>query len=342
MGAGASTKTKQGGTAPAPADEKTSAGTAPTTTTTQAAEPKAVAAAEPREPAKLIDGKALADARVAEVKREVDALAAAGAPAPCLAVVLLGDSPAALSYIKRKQDVARTCGVVVRLEQLPEAATHEEVVGKIQELNGEEQVHGIIVEMPLPAHLDAKAVTAAVAHSKDVDGLSPTHMGTVALNGHEPVFCPCTPMGCLHLIKSVGVPLRGREAVVVGASNIVGIPMALLLMKEGCTVCTCHIDTDDPASHARKADILVVAVGKAHLVTKDWIKPGAIVIDVGINFVDDASKKSGKRMVGDVLFSEAQALAGHITPVPGGVGPMTTAVLMQNTLAAMKSSRVST
>merc|ERR1712224_616431 len=214
--------------------------------------------------------------------------------------------------------------------------SQEQLLQEVQRLNADESVHGIIVQLPLPSHIDAAAVTGAVAESKDVDGFTPANIGSVALNGYDPLFSPCTPKGCLHLLKSVGVPLRGKEAVVVGASNIVGIPMALLLLKEGCTTSICHIDTVDVASHTRKADIVVVAVGKAGLARGDWIKPGAIVIDVGINFVADSSKKAGKRMVGDVEFGEARSVAGYITPVPGGVGPMTVAMLMQNTLDAMK------
>lgn len=286
----------------------------------------------PQARAQIIDGKALADKVVAEVKAEVETLTTK----PCLAVILVGANPAALSYIGRKEALAKKCGIVTQVLRLDGDITQAKLLEEVQVLNADKTVHGIIVEMPLPSHLDTPTVVSEVAPDKDVDGQSPFQLGHVALNGNEAPFCACTPQGCLQLIKSVGMPLRGMEAVVVGASNIVGVPMLLLLLKESCTVSVCHIDTTNPTSHARRADILVVAVGKAGLVRGDWIKPGAIVIDVGINFVEDSAAKSGKRMVGDVDYGEASVVAGHITPVPGGVGPMTNAMLMQNVLTAVK------
>lgn len=246
----------------------------------------------------------------------------------------MGSNPASLSYIKRKEEAAASCGIQAKVLKFETDITQDSLLAEVEALNKDTLVHGIIVQLPLPDHIDDKVVTHAVATGKDVDGFGPVHMGNLALSGQVPLFCPCTPQGCLKMIQSTGVSLRGKEAVVVGASNIVGIPMQLLLLKEGCTVSICHIDTADVGGHVRMADIVVVAVGKAHLVPGEWIKPGAIVIDVGINFVDDPSKKSGKRMVGDVNFEEAKKNAGYISPVPGGVGPMTVAMLMQNTLKA--------
>lgn len=286
--------------------------------------------------AHLIDGKRLADSVLASVKSEVLALFKAGHDAPALVVVLVGDNPASASYIKRKEAAAAQCGILCRVLSFASTISQYELACEVERLNADPHVHGIIVQLPLPAHLDAPSITGAVARSKDVDGFAPENIGSVALNGFQPTFCPCTPKGCMFLLHSLGISLRGKEAVVVGASNIVGIPMTLLLLKEGCTVSVCHIDTVDPAVHTRTADILVVAVGKAGLVRGDWVKPGAIVIDVGINFVDDPSKKAGKRLVGDVAFDEVSAVASHITPVPGGVGPMTVAMLMQNALDAKK------
>jgi len=283
----------------------------------------------------VIDGKEIADGIVDKLRRSVAKLDAV----PVLAVVLVGHHPASLSYIKRKEAAAAECGIRSRLLQLDESITQKKLEGVIDDLNADDDVDGIIVQLPLPGHLDAKAATGSVAPAKDVDGFLPANVGATALNDHEPLFCPCTPKGCLHLIKSVGVPLRGKEACVIGASNIVGIPMGSLLLKEGMTVTTCHIDTVDPAAHARRADVLVVAVGKAALVGSSWVKPGAIVIDVGINFVPDATRKAGKRMVGDVDFDAVSHIAGYITPVPGGVGPMTVAMLMSNTFDACAARR---
>ena len=225
------------------------------------------------------------------------------------------------------------CGISARVEALDDAVSPSALLEVVQRLNADAGVHGIIVQLPLPAHIEPRLITNAVCHAKDVDGFTQPSLGAVAQRGPSPCYCPCTPKGCLRLIRSCGMPLRGKEAVVIGASNIVGLPMALLLLGEGCTVAVCHVDTADTPSHARRADVLVVACGVAGLVPPSWVKPGAVVIDVGINFVPDASRKGGRRMVGDCA-PEVAAVAGHLTPVPGGVGPMTVAMLMQNTLEA--------
>ena len=286
--------------------------------------------------AKLIDGKQLAAQVVGRVKAEIATLAG---PAPKLVVVSVGNDPASASYIKNKEKCALECGIKAEVMKLPGDAKEEDILGVVAGLNADPSVNGIIVQLPLPAHVNATRVTNSVDDAKDVDGLKPNNIGCTALNGQSPNFVACTPLGCLEMLKALDIPLRGKEAVVVGASNIVGVPMMLLLLKEGCTVSVCHIDTADTAAHTRQADILVVAVGKAHLVKKDWVKEGAIVIDVGINMIADPTKKSGRRMVGDVDFEEVRKVAGHISPVPGGVGPMTVAMLMQNTLAGAKAQR---
>ena len=292
--------------------------------------------------AEAIDGRKLAQASLDQIKGAVDgARSGSGARPPTLVVVLVGENPASLSYIKQKQRAAVACGVVCELRQLDASVTQQGVVDVVEGLNKDAGVDGVIVQLPLPAHINAAAMTELVAHAKDVDGFTKQSIGSVALSGIEPWFCPCTPKGCIDLIKSTGVALRGKEAVVIGASNIVGVPVALLLIHEGCTVTVCHIDTQDTVAHSRKADILVVAVGKAGLVQKHWVKPGAVVIDVGINFVPDATKKSGKRMVGDCSPGVAE-VAGHLTPVPGGVGPMTVASLMRNTAAAWERTLAQT
>jgi 5,10-methylene-tetrahydrofolate dehydrogenase/methenyl tetrahydrofolate cyclohydrolase len=199
-------------------------------------------------------------------------------------------------------------------------------------------VHGILVQLPLPAGLDEEAVLRSISIEKDVDGFHPINIGRLAQKGREPLFVPCTPSGCIVLLKRAGAKLDGANAVVVGRSNIVGMPAALLLVKENATVTICHSRTKDLAGVCRQADILIAAIGKTEMIRGDWIKPGAYVIDVGINRKEDASKKSGYRLVGDVAFDEAAEVAGAITPVPGGVGPMTIALLMQNTLRAAERS----
>lgn len=289
------------------------------------------------QPCQLIDGKGIAAATLVEVRKGVDELVAQGFSVPSLVVVIVGSNPASLSYIKRKMQAAEECGIAARELTLPETSSEAEILQAVQSLNADDDVHGVIVQLPLPSHVHEPSVTQAVCHAKDVDGFTMQSLGSVANSGQEPCFCPCTPKGCLKLIQSaLGTKgLRGCEAVVIGASNIVGVPMGLLLVREGCTVTTCHIDTKDVAFQARMADILVVAVGKAGLVQRDWVKPGAVVIDVGINFVSDPTKKSGQKMVGDCA-PEVKEVAGHLTPVPGGVGPMTVAMLMDNTLQARR------
>lgn len=285
--------------------------------------------------AKLIDGKAAANSVLDGLRHRV---AKFDIP-PLLVVVLVGDDPASLSYVRRRQVAASQCGIRTKLEHHDEAIGQDKLQRVIAELDADNDVDGLIIQLPLPAHLDAKAASRCVSLAKDVDGCLPANVGAMALHGHEPLCCSCTPKGCLQLIKSAGLSLRGKDACVIGASNIVGIPMGALLLKEGCTVTTCHIDTVDCAAHSRRADVLVVAVGKAGLVTADWVKPGAIVIDVGINFVPDASKKAGQRMVGDVDYVSVSRVASFLTPVPGGVGPMTVAMLMSNTIDAYTARR---
>jgi len=286
-----------------------------------------------RSECQLIDGKAIAETCLAEVRQSVAQLNAQGHSAPSLVVVLVGGHPASKAYVAKKLQAATACGLTARVEALDDTVSTNGLLDVVHNLNMDDGVHGVIVQLPLPAHIEPAQITNAVAHAKDVDGFTPQSLGAVAQRVHSPQFCPCTPKGCLRLIRSCGLPLRGKEAVVIGASNIVGVPMALLLLGEGCTVSICHIDTADVSLHTRRADVLVVAVGVAGLVKRDWVKPGAIVIDVGINFVADSTKKSGQRMVGDCA-PEVATVAGHLTPVPGGVGPMTVAMLMQNTLEA--------
>ncbi len=219
-------------------------------------------------------------------------------------------------------------------EHLPADATQEQVETLVKNLNANREVSGILVQLPMPAHINEERVLSLIDIEKDVDGFSPINIGRLAQKGREPTFVPCTPYGCIYLLDKAGVKIEGAQAVVLGRSNIVGMPVALLLIGRNATVTVCHSRTRDLPDVVRQADILVAAIGRTEMVRGDWIKPGAAVIDVGINSVPDATKKSGHRLVGDVCFSEAKEVAGFITPVPGGVGPMTIAMLMRNTLHA--------
>jgi 5,10-methylene-tetrahydrofolate dehydrogenase/methenyl tetrahydrofolate cyclohydrolase len=217
---------------------------------------------------------------------------------------------------------------------LPADISQEELEKIIKKLNRSKKVNGILVQLPLPAHLNEERVLQLISIEKDVDGFSPINIGRLAQKGREPLFVPCTPYGCIYLLEKAGVKIEGANAVVLGRSNIVGMPAALLLIGKNATVTVCHSRTKDLPGVVRQADIIIAAIGKTEMVRGDWVKPGAAIIDVGINAVPDATKKSGQRLVGDVCFSEAKEVAGFITPVPGGVGPMTIAMLMRNTLHA--------
>jgi 5,10-methylene-tetrahydrofolate dehydrogenase/methenyl tetrahydrofolate cyclohydrolase len=284
--------------------------------------------------ATIIDGKSIANEIRQEVAQGVEKLLASGGPRPGLATVLVGDNPASQTYVRSKRKACAEAGIESFGHELPATATQAEVEGLVTRLNQDAKVHGILVQLPLPPGLDEEAVLKAISIEKDVDGFHPLNIGRLAQKGREPRFVPCTPAGCLVLLKKAGAKLDGANAVVVGRSNIVGMPAALLLVKENATVTICHSRTKDLAGVCRTADVLIAAIGKTEMIRGSWIKPGAYIIDVGINRVEDASTKSGYRLVGDVAFDEAVQVAGAITPVPGGVGPMTIALLLQNTLRA--------
>jgi methylenetetrahydrofolate dehydrogenase (NADP+)/methenyltetrahydrofolate cyclohydrolase len=284
--------------------------------------------------AKIIDGKEIAAEVRAEVAKGVEALVASGGPRPGLATVLVGDNPASHTYVKSKRKASAELGIESFPHELPATATQEEVEGLVRQLNADPKVHGILVQLPLPAGLDEESVLKAISIEKDVDGFHPLNIGRLAQKGREPLFVPCTPSGCLVLLKKAGAKLSGARAVVLGRSNIVGMPAALLLVKEDATVTICHSRTKDLPGVCREADVLIAAIGKMEMVRGDWVKPGAYVIDVGINRKEDPTTKTGYRLVGDVAYDEVVQVAGAITPVPGGVGPMTIALLMQNTLRA--------
>jgi len=284
--------------------------------------------------AQLIDGKLIAQQVREEVAAKVTARLSAGKIKPTLATVLVGDRPDSATYVSSKQKACAELGMGSVSHNLPGNISQEELEKLIKSLNDDKSVHGILVQLPLPAHLNEERVLQLISIEKDVDGFSPINIGRLAQKGREPLFVPCTPYGCIYLLEQVGVPIEGANAVVLGRSNIVGMPAALLLIGKNATVTVCHSRTKDLPGVVRQADILIAAIGKMEMVRGDWIKPGAAVIDVGINSKPDATKKSGYRLVGDVCFDEAKEVAGFITPVPGGVGPMTIAMLMRNTFRA--------
>ncbi len=280
--------------------------------------------------ARLIDGKRIAEALRADIRQQVAAHLAAGRTAPGLAVVMVGAHPASQVYVRNKRRACVEAGIRDLSYDLPATTAQRELLALIARLNSDAAVHGILVQLPLPEQIDPNAVIDAIDPAKDVDGFHPCNIGRLAQR--RPALRPCTPYGVMRLLESTGEALAGRHAVVVGASNIVGRPMALELLLAGCTVTVCHSQTRDLPGHVAAADVLVVAVGRPQMVRGDWIKPGATVIDVGINRLPDG------RLVGDVDFESARARAAWITPVPGGVGPMTVAMLLANTLQAATST----
>ncbi|OUI99217.1 methenyltetrahydrofolate cyclohydrolase [Acetobacter sp. DsW_54] len=284
----------------------------------------------PEHQASLIDGKAFAATVRQQIREDVLAFHDQHGVTPGLAVILVGNDPASEVYVKNKAIQTHHAGMRSFMHMLPETTSEAELLTLIGRLNNDPEIHGILVQLPLPNGLDARRITNAILPEKDVDGLGEVNAGRLAVN--LPGIVPCTPLGCLMLLRDQLGDMKGQHAVVIGASNLVGKPMALLLLAEGCTVTIAHIHTRDTAALAREADILVVATGCRELVRGDWIKPGATVIDVGITRTQTATGKS--RLVGDVAFDEAVKVAGRITPVPGGVGPMTIACLLKNTLTA--------
>ncbi len=284
--------------------------------------------------AKLIDGKQIAAEIRSDVKAAVSARQEQGLPVPGLATVLVGDDPASKVYVRNKQKACAEVGIASFGYNLPAEASQQEVESLVSQLNADPTINGILVQLPLPWHLNDEAVLSAIDLHKDVDGFHPVNIGKLAQKGREPLFVPCTPAGVMVLLEKAGATLEGANAVVLGRSNIVGMPVALLLVRANATVTICHSKTHDLPSITRQADVLIAAIGKAEMVRGDWVKPGAYVIDVGINRIEDPNSPKGSRLVGDVAFEEVREVASAITPVPGGVGPMTIAMLLRNTLHA--------
>ncbi|MEJ2485385.1 MAG: bifunctional methylenetetrahydrofolate dehydrogenase/methenyltetrahydrofolate cyclohydrolase FolD [Anaerolineales bacterium] len=283
--------------------------------------------------AQIIDGQAIANTIQEEIKEKVAARVAAGKPVPGLATVLVGEDPASAMYVRMKQRRCAKVGIQSFHVGLPADISQEELEKKVAGLNADPTVNGILVQLPLPKGLDEERVLQAIDIHKDVDGFHPINIGRLAQKGRTPVFLPATPAGCIELLVRSGVTMEGANAVVLGRSNIVGMPVALLLVERNATVTICHSRTKDLPGVVRQADILIAAVGWPEMVKGDWLKEGVVIIDVGTNKVD-ADNDKGYKWVGDVSYDEAKDVASMITPVPGGVGPMTIAMLLQNTMRA--------
>ncbi len=287
--------------------------------------------------AKIIDGKSTASKIRSEVKTSVAKFVTQGNREPGLATVLIGDDLGSKTYIRMKHRACKEVGISSFHYDFPVDVSQEKLITLIRELNEDPAVSGILVQLPLPDTLDEERILAEISLSKDVDGFHPINIGRLAQKGRKSHLNPCTPSGVLYLLEQELGDLSGKQAVVIGRSNIVGMPTALMLMKANATVTICHSHTENIPNISRNADILISAVGEANLIRGEWVKPGAVVIDVGINRVDDSTSDRGYRLVGDVNFDEVKEVASAITPVPGGVGPMTIAMLMQNTLLAAQN-----
>ena len=288
--------------------------------------------------ATIIDGKKLAAETRAEIAAGVAALKAERGVTPGLAVILVGENPASVSYVTAKEKAAREAGMYSREIRLPADVSEDEVLAQVRALGADPAIHGILVQLPLPKGISEKKVIDAIAPEKDVDGFTPVNVGKMLIG--DECFLPCTPHGIIKLIETAGMDVSGKHAVVIGRSNIVGKPVAALLARKGAhanaTVTICHTGTPDVAAYTRTADVVVVAAGRPNTLTGDMLKPGAVVIDVGVNRVPDATKPKGYRLCGDADFESCAAVASAITPVPGGVGPMTITMLLWNTLEAAR------
>jgi 5,10-methylene-tetrahydrofolate dehydrogenase/methenyl tetrahydrofolate cyclohydrolase len=281
---------------------------------------------------KIINGQEIANKIRKEIATEVKDFTSTGKSAPCLGVVMVGDNVASQTYVRMKENACKEVGIKFERYHVGSNTEESEVLKIIEQLNQRNEVDGILVQLPLPSHICTEKVLQSVDVEKDVDGFHPEHIGSVALKGHTPSFVPCTPKGCIEILKREGISIEGKHAVVIGRSNIVGIPLSLLLIKENATVTVCHSKTKDIEKVVACGDLVFAAAGSPCLVKQDWIKPGAICIDVGVNSVPDPNNTRGYRLVGDIDFENVIKVAGRITPVPKGVGPMTVAMLLRNTL----------
>ena len=286
--------------------------------------------------AQIIDGKAIAATIRGEIKAEVDAMQTRYSQVQGLATVLVGERKDSQTYVRMKKQACAEVGIASFSHDLPADISQADLLKVVQDLNAHPEVNGILVQLPLPDHINEEEILSAISLTKDVDGFHPINIGRLSMKRRAPLFVPCTPKGCIELLDRSGVEIEGRRAVVLGRSNIVGLPVAMLLLHRNATLTICHSRTQNLPQIVREADILIAAVGRPEMVKGDWIKPGAVVIDVGMNAVDDPAAAKGYRLVGDGAFDEAREVASAITPVPGGVGPMTIAMLLRNTLDGAK------
>ena len=285
-------------------------------------------------PAHIIDGRAVADRIREQISADVTSFTESHGYAPGLGVVMAGDHAPSATYVRMKRRACERVGITSVVPEMNANSTQAEVEAAITTLNDDPTIHGILVQLPLPDTIDEEAALTQVSLEKDVDGFHPINIGRLGQKGREPLFTPATPTGCMVLLEEAGVEISGANAVVVGRSNIVGMPMALMLVKANATVTVCHSRTRDLQAYLKEADIVIAAMGRAHFIQGEWLKPGATVIDVGTNRVDAPETERGYKLVGDVDFDSALEVAGAITKVPGGVGPMTITMLLQNTLKA--------
>jgi len=288
--------------------------------------------------ATIIDGRALAERMQTRLAQEVAQLRAQHGVTPRLGALLAGDDPASAQYVRMKQRACARVGIESQTRELDASSSQAEVEATLQALNGDAQIHGILVQLPLPPQIDEQRTLALVSLAKDVDGFHPLHIGRLAMKGRAPAFAPATPSGVMVMLAEAGVELAGAHAVVLGRSNIVGLPVAMMLQKANATVTLCHSYTRELPALVRQADVLIAALGRPHFVQAEWLKPGVTVIDVGTNRIADDSTERGWRWVGDVDFERAREVAGAISRVPGGVGPMTITMLLQHTLLAAQRS----
>jgi len=283
----------------------------------------------------IIDGKKISEKKLKGIEDEIKRRNWVGKIG--LAVIIIGGRKDSTVYVRKKMEACEKVGIKSYKIELNTTVTNDMVCREIEKLNNDDNVHGILIQLPIPQHLNEEKILRKINFLKDVDGFHANNMGYLAMERREPLFIPCTPLGCLELLKEYNIEIEGKEVVVIGKSNIVGLPMSLIMMKEMATVTVCHIKTKNIEEHTRRADILIVGVGKAHLVKKDWVKEGAVVIDIGINVLKDETRKRGYRLVGDVDYENVKSVVSYITPVPGGVGPMTVCMLIKNTLKSYKN-----
>jgi len=284
----------------------------------------------------ILDGKSIADQILLEIQTSLSQIKTETGKVPGLAVVLVGERKDSQTSVKMKKQAAEKVGIYFVLKEFPENISQEDLLRSVIDLNNDPTIHGLIVQLPLPKHIKELEILDAVSYEKDIDGFHPLNIGALTMKGRDPLFVPCTPKGCIELLDRSGISLEGKHVVVLGRSNTVGIPAAMLSLHRNATITVCHSKTNNVEDLVRQADILIAAVGRPQMVKKDWVKKGVVVIDVGINSITDSTKKAGYRLVGDVDFEGVKEVASYITPVPGGVGPMTVAMLLQNTITGFK------